>query len=284
MKWSLATVVLAPRGVVAHASADERRRIVDWTVRAGFTGIEVSPNWLNIDNEPTSELMEFRREAAQAGVEISGLNINRCLFTRGPRAAESLVRTRRAIDVAAILETPLVTYSLSLPLDAPGRPVLRGCDVAPADRNQAAEVLGELANLASRQDIDLSLELHDDGMLDTADFCLDMVRRIGAPNVGVNPDLGNLVRSSPNADWKTALRSLAPYTNNWHVKNYRNAQPSPVWDGEIDYAAAFEIMHSAGYHGWVSIESYFGDDVLGLQSQSLTYLKQLDVSNAPPIA
>ena len=35
--------------------------------------------------------------------------------------------------------------------------------------------------------------------------------------------------------------------------------PRRVWDGEIDYAAALAIMGAAGYSGWVSIESYFGD-------------------------
>lgn len=275
MQWSLATIALVPRGITRHALADERKEILEWAVRTGFTGIEISPHWLNIDDAPISELVDFRRQAATAGLTISGINVNRCLFTRGARADESLARARRAIDAAAILAAPLVTLSLSLPLDGQPRPVLLGCDVLEDERQRAAGILAEWALIAAREGVELSLELHDDGLLDTAEYCLEMVHRIGASNVGVNPDLGNLVRSQPApVAWDTALAQLAPRANNWHVKNYRGAQPAPLWDGDIDYARATVIMQAAGYRGWVSIEGYFGD-VLNLQARSLAYLKQL---------
>jgi len=275
MQWSLATIALVPRGTTRHAPADKRRGILDWAARTGFTGIEVSPHWLDIDSTRVSELAGFRREAAAAGLAISGINVNRCLFTRGPRADESLNRVRRAIEAAAALEAPVVTLSLSLALDANPRPLLRGYDISSEERQRAAEILSELAFLAAADGIQLSLELHDDGMLDTAEHCLEMVRSIGVPNVGVNPDLGNLVRSSlaPVA-WESALAQLAPPANNWHVKNYRGTQPAPLWDGDIDYARAVGIMQAANYSGWVSIESYFGD-VLDLQTRSLAYMRQL---------
>lgn len=274
MQWSLATVVLVPRGVTAHASAGERRRILDWAARTGFSGIEVSPQWLDI-RAPSAELVEFRSQAAQAGLRISGINVNRCLFTRGPRASQSLTLIQRAIDAAAILATDLVTLSLSLPLEPGQRPALRGSDVPDDERARAASVLSELAALAARQGIQLSLELHDDGILDTPEYCLDMVRRIGASNVGVNPDLGNLIRSSEApAAWEAALLQLAPRANNWHVKNYRGAQPVPLWEGDIDYGRAIRIMQAVEYRGSVSIESYFGD-VLDLQERSLNYLRRL---------
>jgi sugar phosphate isomerase/epimerase len=154
--------------------------------------------------------------------------------------------------------------------------VLYGRDMADDERERAAGVVRDLAAAAAESGSEISLELHDDGMLDSAEFCLDMVRRVAAKNVGVNPDLGNLIRggASPGA-WREALTKLAPCTNNWHVKNYKNTQPAPIWDGEIDYAQAMSIMRSAGYRGWVSIESYFGD-VLDLQRRSLQYLRELE--------
>ena len=60
----------------------------------------------------------------------------------------------------------------------------------------------------------------------------------------------------------------------WHIKNYRDGRPVPVWDGDIDYHWALAIMHGVGYEGWVSIESYWGD--LESQEQDLEYLKRLD--------
>jgi sugar phosphate isomerase/epimerase len=71
---------------------------------------------------------------------------------------------------------------------------------------------------------------------------------------------------------------LAPRTVCWHIKNYRDGRPVPVWDGDIDYHWAFTIMHGVGYDGWVSIESYRGD--LESQEHDLQYLKRLDAISA----
>jgi len=146
--------------------------------------------------------------------------------------------------------------------------------VPQAERDQNVDFIQGLSERARSRGIQLSLELHDDGLLDTPELCLDMLKRVASENVGLNPDLGNLIRSYPDSDWRTALNSLAPRANNWHVKNYRGGQPSPIWDGQIDYAEAFQIMRAAGYTGWVSIESYFGD-VLDLQAKSLAWLKRI---------
>ena len=125
------------------------------------------------------------------------------------------------------------------------------------------------------QGVQLSLELHDDGLLDSPDLLLDMLNRINAANVGVNPDLGNVCRSSEEpTDSRAALEALAPHANCWHVKNYRRGQPATLSDGDIDYAEAMAIMRAHGYAGWVSIEGYQGD-VLASQQESLAYLKQL---------
>jgi len=273
MRWSLATVALAPRGATAHANRLERLRILEWAATTGFEGIEISPQWLDITHLSNTELREFREDAAASGLAISGLNVNRILHPDAASVGSKLL-LEHAIHVAAILSAPLVTLSFSSPLGDPSRPFLHGCDVPQAERDQNADLIRDLAARALPHGFQLSLELHDDGLLDTADLCLDMLQRVASENVGLNPDLGNLVRSCPDSDWRTTLKSLAPRANNWHVKNYRGSQPSPIWDGRIDYAEAFHIMRAAGYTGWVSIESYFGD-VLDLQAKSLAWLKRL---------
>jgi sugar phosphate isomerase/epimerase len=274
MRWSLATIVLVPRGQTAHATAEDRQLAFAWAAQTGFTGVEISPHWLDISRLSDADLMAVGREAAAAGLVISGVNINRCILTRSERAPAHLALLERAIDAASFWHAPLVTLSLSLPLDKTPRPILRGHDVSEAEREQTAALLRKLAQRAATGGVALSLELHDDGLLDTSELCLDMLRRVAAPNVGFNPDLGNLIRSSASADWRSALQLLAPHTNNWHVKNYRAGEPAPLWDGHIDYTQALPIMQAAGYQGWVSIESYFGD-VHSLQERSLAYLKQL---------
>jgi sugar phosphate isomerase/epimerase len=143
------------------------------------------------------------------------------------------------------------------------------------EREQTADLLRSLAASAQPHGVQLSLELHDDGLFDTSVLLLDMVRRVDAANVGINPDLGNVCRSGDaTIDWRATLEALAPYANCWHVKNHRGGQPAPLWDGDIDYTQAMAIMAAQGYAGWVSIEGYQGD-VLASQQASLEYLQQL---------
>ena len=277
MRWALASVVLVPRGTWGKPpTSRERRRVFQWASRAGFSGIELSPRWFDFHSVTRQELRGLRSEAADAGLRVAGLNLSRCILTRTAQASEHLSRLRRSVAVAEILGADVINVSLSMPtLPGPGRPTLLGQDVPDTERQRSAELLADVANHAQQAGVNLSVELHDDGLLDTPELCLRLLEGVGAPNVGVNPDLGNLCRdSTPLSDWKAALMLLAPRTVWWHIKNYRDGRPVPVWDGDIDYRWALAIMHGVGYEGWVSIESYWGD--LGSQEQDLQYLKRLD--------
>jgi sugar phosphate isomerase/epimerase len=187
------------------------------------------------------------------------------------------------VAVAEILGADVINVSLSMPTSPrPRRPPLSGQDVPDAEHRRSVELVADVAHHAQKAGISLSVELHDDGLLDSPELCLQFLDGVGAPNIGANPDLGNLCRGSgPISDWKEALMLLAPRTVWWHIKNYRDGRPVPVWDGDIDYHWALLIMHGVGYEGWVSIENYRGD--LESQEQDLQYLKRLDaISGSVP--
>jgi sugar phosphate isomerase/epimerase len=277
MQWSLATIVLAPRaGAASDLDPAERREQLAWAAAAGFEAAEISSQWLDVLRSTDQQLSKLRADVADTGLAVSGININRCILTRTDRAAEHLALIRRAIHAAGILGAPLVNISLSMPRASGGeRPVLRGCDVPDTEHRQSAALVAGLADEAAALGVALSLELHDDGLLDTADLCLRMLERVARANVGVNPDLGNLCRSAgPDCQSQRALAQLAPHANCWHVKNYRGGEPAPLWDGDVDYARAVRTMLSAGFDGPVSIEGYFGD-VLAAQADGLAWLKKV---------
>jgi len=277
MRWAFATIVLVPRGEWGkQPRSGDRRRIFDWIARAGFSGIELSPRWLDFRAMALEELRKLRREIAAAGLQVSDLNISRCILTRTNDAASHWRRLERSVDVAAAIGAEIVNLSLAMPtLPSPDRPPLLGRDVPEMEYQRSAELVADLAQHAREAGVKISLELHDDGLLDSAELCLQFLNRIEAPNVGVNPDLGNICRGPrPLPDWETTLELLAPRTNCWHVKNYRSGNPVPLWDGDIDYGRAFAIMKRAGFEGWVSIENYLGD-VQESQKESLEYVKRL---------
>jgi sugar phosphate isomerase/epimerase len=281
MQWSFATIVLVPRGEWGpKPGPDVCGRTFDWAARAGFSGVELSPRWLDFHASTSSELRALRRHLADAGLVASGLNISRCILTRTPEAPSHWSRLTRSVEVAEILGAEILNLSLSMPtLPGPHRPLLHGRDVPEGEFQRSAELVEGLARRARDVGVRISVELHDDGLLDSAELCLRFLSMIAAANVGVNPDLGNICRAEPLPEWEHALRLLVPRTNCWHVKNYRQGEGTPLWDGDIDYDRAFAIMKESGYKGWVAIESYFGN-VLDLQRRSLEYLKRLAAPTA----
>lgn len=285
MRWAFASVVLVPRGTWGRPpTSSERRSVFQRASRAGFSGIELSPRWCDFHKMTRQQLRELRDEAADSGLRVSGLNLSRCILTRTAQASEHLERLRRSVTVAEALGAEVINVSLSMPTPpGPGRLPLLGEDVPDTEHQRSAELVADVAQHARQAGIRLSVELHDDGLLDSPELCLRFLEWVGAPNIGVNPDLGNLCRgSTPFSDWRRALMLLAPRTVWWHIKNYRDGKPVPVWNGDIDYYWALVIMHGVGYQGWLSIESYWGDEES--QQQDIQYLKRLEAlsESRPP--
>jgi sugar phosphate isomerase/epimerase len=223
MRFSLATIVLAPRGESQSMPwPHPRKELFAWAAAAGFQSVEFSSQWMDLSLCSDADLRTMRDDLADAGLSASGLNVNRCILTRTGRAGEHFSLVRRAINAAAILQASLVTVSLSMPRSSDAqRSTLRGCDVPDAEQKAAARLVTGLADEAGSLGVELSLELHDDGLLDSAELCLRMLDRVGRANVGVNPDLGNICRNPDSpCDWQSAIKQLAPFANCWHVKNF----------------------------------------------------------------
>ncbi|MEM9588034.1 MAG: sugar phosphate isomerase/epimerase family protein [Planctomycetota bacterium] len=274
MPFAFSTILHADRtGWSPAPTRDERARVFRWAVDHGFDGLEWSPRWCDVHDLGNRQIEALGREVSAANTRVVAINLNRFLLIGHSRASEYQSRTSRAIDFASRMNCPVVVISLSVPAP-PGqsRPIATGNQFSQTDWRQTRDLLRMFADQAAEQHVALSLELHDDGMLDTAERTLKMIDSVGRDNVGSNPDLGNLIRQHADADWESALRLLAPSMNHWHVKNYRDRQPMPLHSGSIDYLRACRMVMDQGYKGWISMETYFGDDLLSLQLSGLAYL------------
>jgi sugar phosphate isomerase/epimerase len=130
---------------------------------------------------------------------------------------------------------------------------------------QAVAAYRELGKHAQEVGIALSLELHEDTYLGTATEAVRFIEEINEPAVGLNPDLGNLIRrQGPIESWQSILDATLPYTNYWHVKNYLRLEdpgtglalsaPVPMNMAVINYRHAIADAVRSGYRGAFVVE------------------------------
>jgi sugar phosphate isomerase/epimerase len=145
-------------------------------------------------------------------------------------------------------------------------------DYAPLEDFLASAIrLKKYAKAVAEIGAQMSIELHDDGLHDTADNCIRLMKMIDEPNVGLNPDVGNFFRvpyEYPQS-WRQQVTKMAPYTNYFEIKNYRRLWHSSskqfVWWavdvdlGDMDFRDAIKIVSDAGFRGWVANEGGNGD-------------------------
>ncbi len=299
MRYSLGMTIVSgwnyPHPIFSHVpTAAERRPLLAWARSVGYDGIDIADTWIDWYRMSDADLREFRDQVHEHGLVISGLNPYRCILARHPSAAQNEEKLARSIDVCRALDCHFLNVPLSVPFPAVWSEreravrqlkLARDRDYSDHDFEQTAIKLGRLADVAARDNIQLTIELHDDGMSDTSASVLLLHRLINRPNVGVNPDLQNLYRVPyPTEDWRAALLALAPHTNYWHVKSctklYNLAESrtyslrASLRDGDIDHRWALTQMACVGYDGWIVVESGGGDSLVPA-GDDLAYLKGL---------
>ncbi len=129
-----------------------------------------------------------------------------------------LQRTLAAIDAAARLGSPLISVGFHRQLTGPQKRehfwVAPHPEDSDADENFALACtrLVAICNRAAEHSMNVSLELHEATLLDRSERVLRLLDRTAASNLGVNLDIGNLVRvASYNRMLWTGLKRKAAY-------------------------------------------------------------------------
>ena len=282
---------------------EHRRLQLAWVARAGFDGVEMGDFWMDFYRMADGELRTIRAEHEAAGLPIVALNCLRKNITWPQCAERNQADLRRAVEVAGLLGAGIVSISLAVPHDVIGQArdenrglrhsVGGGREATDAEFEAAAAFLRELADRAAAAGIALSIELHHNAIADTGARVARLVRAVGRPNVGGNPDLGNLywAYEAPEEPYEEALlHVLDAGLNFWHVKNIQRVHVPEVGrsafvhaalpDGDIDYRWALLTARQHGYDGWVSIEGAGPGDVLAFATRGLVYMRQIEADLA----
>lgn len=260
--------------------------------RAGFTVVDLVDGWLPLPDMTASELDDFGAVLAELGLRARGLNVSRCSVIDPERGSEFLEYTLRAVETTAALGLPVLSVGFHPQLSERHRGVMfwevpsAADDRSDATWQLATERIAAVCAHAAERGLQISVELYEDSLVCTAADAQRLLDSVAAPNLGVNPDLGNTYRSAtPQREpWLTTLRGCLPHLNYWHLKNYARHSASPqgpfsvvptaLGDGGIDYRIAVGEVLASGYTGPFVIEHY-GGDALWMQERGRIYLERL---------
>jgi sugar phosphate isomerase/epimerase len=281
---------------MAAATAEEWSAVFAEIRREGFSFVEVNDGWLRpADLAPgrASELVEVIRDN---GLGLPAVHIQRVSVVEPSRGDANLAYTHRSIDAAAALGVDVVSTGLHQPFSsaqsdalwfwtAPGPKDVDDPEV----RQRAVARIRELGTHAGELGMKLSLELYEDTYLGTAESAVRFIEEVGLRNVGLNPDVGNLIRlHRPVEDWREIYRATLPYANYWHLKNYardeagdgswQTAVPSTLATGVINYREVIADAIAGGYDGVFTCEHY-GGDPLTVCGENARYIDRM-VANA----
>lgn len=278
---------------MTQAGSGSWGRVFSAVAQAGFHYLELSDGWIRPADMIPARRRELIQTAQDCHIRIPSLHVQRASVIQPRHGEENLSYAHASIDAAAEMGISLFSTGLHQPLTPAQVKALwfwleQGAVDPPDDRDTwdlAVSRIRELGRHAQSLGMTMSLEMYEDTYLGSADSALRFLADVDLPNVGLNPDVGNLIRlHRPIEDWREVYRKTLPVAKYWHLKNYQRdeaadgswyvAIPSTLRDGIIDYRWVIQYARSCGYDG-VFVCEHYGGDVLSVTAENATYLRGL---------
>lgn len=261
---------------------------------AGFQHVDLTNSWVRAADLTPERRVALTETAGELGLAISNISVTRrsVLDPDPERASQHVDHALRTVDAAAEMGVPSVCLGLHQDLTPAQQEahwfwLAQGAEDPddPAVLEQAVERFHRIGEHAAGAGVQISLEMYEGTYLGTSQGSVDLVRAIGLDNVGLCPDIGNIVRlHRPVEDWRTMLERMLPYTNYWQVKNYLRdfdpatgayfSAPAPLETGFIDYRSAIGMALEAGFSGPFCVEHYGGDG-LSVSATNRDYVRRI---------
>jgi sugar phosphate isomerase/epimerase len=210
--------------------------------RAGFEGIELGPEYNHV---PSDELLA---QLDGTGIAISA--IVGCVELLHPDKArrqaaletdKERLRTAKTLGASAVIEVPIF-----------GGP-------APGTQDHAAHVeileaqLRELAVVAEETDVTFLIEplnRYETRFMNRLEQAADICERVHSSRVKILADFFHMQIEERVVS--QAIRRAGEYIGYVHVVDSNRFEPGA---GHTDFRAGFDALRSAGYDGWLVIES-----------------------------
>lgn len=279
-----------------QASPEEWNSVFREIAMEGFSHVEIGDGWIKPALLAPDRLDTLRLVAEANGLQIPAVHIQRVSVIDPIAGDANLAYHHDSVEAVAALGASVYSMGLHRPLTPAQRDALwfwtaQGA-VDPDDADTfalAVRRVREIGAHAAAVGLDVSLELYEDTYLGTGAGAVRFVEAVGLDNVGLNPDVGNLIRLHRRVeDWRDVYAATLPYANYWHLKNYArdespdgsfvSATPSTLRDGLINYREVIALALELGYSGPFTCEQY-GGDALSVCGENSRYIRHiLDVT------
>lgn len=304
--WPIGAALLNFTGTTADgrdrttAGADAWKQTLREVRLAGFDHVDLTDSWVRPADLTTDGRRQLLRTARSYDLAFSDIAVTRksVLTPDEDRARQNMAYSKRTIDAAVDLEVPMVCLGLHDPFTEPQQRatwfwLAEGAEDedTPENREKAAARFHELGEYAAQRGVSLSLEMYEGTFLGTADSSVQLVTAVDLPNVGLCPDIGNIVRLHREVeDWREMLTKMLPHTNYWQLKNYFRdhdpatgsyaSAPAPLALGYINYREAIGMALEAGFDGPMCVEHYGGDG-LTVTAMNRDYIREILAAKLP---
>lgn len=272
---------------------------LDAVVAAGFSHVDPTDSWLPLAELSPGKLDLFLSLLEERGLSVPAISTARRSILDPDHGKQNLSYSHKVIDVAADIGASAVSFGLMRALTPEQLKVLWFWTVEGArDRDtsdefrRAALLFRELGEHAQQRGVVLALEMYEDTLLGSADSAVRLLDEIDHPAVGLNPDLGNIVRlHRPIETISELIDRTVPRATYWHVKNYFRLEdpksgailtaPAAMAHGVINYRYAISLAIETGFQGAFCVEHYGGD---GLSVSAVNREYILSVLPGPAVA
>ncbi|MCI6574984.1 MAG: sugar phosphate isomerase/epimerase [Arcanobacterium sp.] len=254
----------------------------------GFKYFDPMDDWIQIWDLSAERYKEFKQLLVGLDLRCAAVSIGRRSIIDANRGLENLAFVHRVIDQACDIGAKFVNIGFQQDLYPAQKEALwfwlaNGHQDDRRNWDTAVERVRDLADHAQQLDMEVSLEMYEDTFLGTPESAVEFYNAVDHPAVGINPDIGNLIRlHRPMPDSAEMYEQVLPYANYWHIKNYIRDEdpqsgsymsaPVPLKYGVINYRQVIRRALALGYQGPFMTEHY-GSDWLGVGAENATYIR-----------
>lgn len=248
--------------------------VIEEAGRLGFDGVEVLH--VQMGGESTAYLNQLKRLAFRNGLDLIQLSIHQDFVSPDPQERRKHIdHTLHCIELAAQLGVPFIRLNSGRWKTIPSfddlmkvkgdEPPLAGYTNQDALKWCTDSILACIP-AAEKAGIILDLENHW-GLTTKTESLMQIYRAVNSPWLGINLDVGNFP-----GDPYPEIEKIAPYANIVHFKTYFGGG---VWYTlDLDYRRIANILRSANFTGYVSLEMEGNEPASTAVPKSLELMRQ----------